>query len=568
MSQGKVPCLVLLELVHRAAITDTMGPADAARLISDILGDVVIVLRRGQGPASIGVEAVAAPGHADAERWKATLGGVGSLMQGGLGQTYLLGRPRVLPTGPWPTPGSPSVQVLLVPLIARRHVLGVVAVVRDPAAPAFSEAEEQAVAAVAGHAGTLAALAARERQAEGARDEAELMRSSLRFLAGHLDSDLALEPLLVQARQALAAAGVLLLLRSAPDSPLHLAAASGAGSPPADPAVEWHLDSSGAIEAALADRGKFFTGDTGALDFGGGPLAKALAKEPGPLWAGLVQAGAELHGVLLVSWASGITPTAELKGLASHVAELASLYVSHGRLAKEAVGARAGERVAAELAAQRDVIVRQIVHDLRNSLHALGFAAEEIEYKPEDPARVRAALATIIRHADFMGAYLRDQIDSLEAQPLEGPPRASLEHAFGRLEALAARLEREGRTLRVGRLDPVQVRIPQIQLDRILELLVFEASGLAKAGGTLEVWAAVADGWATIMVEDDGPGLDLESQARLATAKRERNGHKSGIRAIEELVTAAGGQFGFRTRTGDRTSFHVGLPSIGWAGGA
>lgn len=568
MNQGKVGCADLLALVHRATASEALTLAEAAKLLADSLGDVAIVLVRGFGPAGTQVEAVCARDEASVREWSETLADSGAMIQAGLGQTFILGRPRRLPAGPWPGPSDPVVQVFLVPIRTPKRVAGIVAMLRAQTDPGFSQAEEQAVAAVAAHAGTLAALKGFDRQDAGDQQRSELLRSSLRFMAGHLDSELALEPLLIQARQALGATGALLLLGSKDGAALRLVAAAGPAAPPADPGVAWPLAGLGGIAEAVATGRVFYTADRSELVFAEGPPRHALGGEPGPLWAVSLHTGSEDQGLFLVTWDHATMPSPEAKTLAGVVAELAALLVAHAHLTREAVGARAAERLAAELAAQRDAIVRQIVHDLRNAVHALGLAAEDMEYKPDDPARIRVALGTVLRQTDFMGVYLKDQLRSLEAQPLGAPPPGSLEAAFSRLEGLASRLAREGRTLRVGRLDPVQLKITQIQLDQILERLVFEASRLANPGGTLEVWAAVADGWATIMVEDDGPGLDAKAQASLAAERRKGNGSTSSIRAVEELVAAAGGQFGLRTRKGDRTSFHVGLPSAGWAGGA
>ncbi len=568
MTEGKADCGRLLEMVHRAAVCDQLSLADATRLLADVLGDVAIGLIIGIGQAGARIEAVSARVPTEAASWREILEDSGSLIHGGLGQTVVLGRPRVLEAGPWPTAGSPEVQVLFVPVRTPNRIAGVIGMLRQPGEPAFSQAEVHAVEAIAARAGSFWAVRSSARQSASDRQEFDLLRSSLRLLARHLESDVALQPLLVQARQALGAANLFLLLHSGTDPHLHLEAASGPSAPPADAAVAWALDTTGALAASLAEHRSLFVADQSALAFPEGPFRTALGSDAGPLLAAPVQPGAGPPGVLVVTWPPGCAPTPELKALAGHVAELAAILVSHARLTREAVGARAAKRVAGLLASHRDAIVRQIVHDLRNAVHALGLAAEDMEYKSDDPARVRSALGTVTRQTDFMASYLKEKIRSLESQPLEAPPPGSLETAFGRLEGLVPRIARDGRTLRVGRLDPVQLKISQIQLDQILERLVFEASQLANPGGTLEVWGAVADGWATIMVEDDGPGVDVQARAPAASARARRDGSGPGIRAVEELVAAAGGQFGFRSRPGDRTSFHVGLPAVTWAGGA
>lgn len=566
--KGKVPAEVLLDLVHRACASPQVSGSDAAHLISDFFGDTVVVLERGTGSADVHIAAIACQDDETAEVWRAALDGTNSLLRGGLGQPFILGRPRSLPVGPWPGPDGPLAQVLVVPLIKQIQVLGVLAVIRDPADPPFSEAEELAVGAVASHAGMLSALDGLNRAAADAREESNLLWSSLRFIARTPESDLAIQPLLVQARHALGSAAVLLLLPVDPSAPLRLVAGSGPRVPVADPGLNWVLDSHGPIASCLRTGRTYYFAAHSGLDFAGSPLERVLDEAPSALLAAPVNAGMGTPGALIVSWPPGTVPSPDRKALANHVAELASLLVSHGRLTRESVGARAAERIAAELAAQRDAIVRQMVHDLRNSVHALGLAAEEAELRADDPIRVRAALGTVLRQADFMSAYLKEQIRSLEDQPLGSPEPASLAVAFGRLQKLSPRLQRDGRFLKIGALEPVRVKLPQVQLDQILEHLVFEASKIARPGGTLEVWGAVSDGWATIVVEDDGPGLDFNEQAKLASSRRKRRGRAEGIRIVEDLVAAAGGQFAIHSRAGESTAFHLGLPSVDWAGGA
>jgi signal transduction histidine kinase len=208
--------------------------------------------------------------------------------------------------------------------------------------------------------------------------------------------------------------------------------------------------------------------------------------------------------------------------------------------------------------------VRQIVHDLRNAVHIMGLAAEEIDRKAGDPDRVRAALAPLVRQGEFVASYLEAKLRSLDAAHLDLPSPASLEEAFRDVaESLGGQVAERGRRLQVERCEPATLRIAQVQLGEILERLVEVAVDLADPGGEIALWAAVADGWCTIMLEDEGPGIAFETLAE----RLRRPEAEGGGAAIEEMIAAAGGQLGIRSRPGDRTSFHVGLPTVEWGAG-
>ncbi len=115
----------------------------------------------------------------------------------------------------------------------------------------------------------------------------------------------------------------------------------------------------------------------------------------------------------------------------------------------------------------------------------------------------------------------------------------------------------------MGTCQPATLRIGQVQLTEILAGLVRAVVPLADPGGALELWAAVSDGWATVILEETGPSLDREAGAALLTTPA----GSGALSEVEELVAAAGGHFGVRSRPGDRISFHIGLPTVDWGGG-
>ena len=54
-----------------------------------------------------------------------------------------------------------------------------------------------------------------------------------------------------------------------------------------------------------------------------------------------------------------------------------------------------------------------------------------------------------------------------------------------------------------------------VQLEQMVGNLLDNAQKYANPGATVKLWCALSDGWATLYVSDDGPGIAPEHHARL-----------------------------------------------------
>ena len=519
----------LLELV--AASASRPGMADLVNGIADGLHAACALLIFDEARASFQLAAFSASVSA---RWAPALDGYLTPATPGLAAAFFLSEPQVFESPSWPGPDSSPASVLLVPVTTGDQTVGVMAVLRT--GPAFAPAEQLATEA-------LVPRLASELQTLGQRPLNMVQRSSelplgtLRAFRGQ-SADACLHLVAVQLRHELAASAVAILEAAGQDS---LVLAAGAGQ----------------VQLQVGQQ------VPGPLDLDDEALTRIFGATPGGATLVVPVTTPRGESALAARWATSGPPTTEARILCTQAAELASHLLNRSDLLRNSLESLAGQRLASELARHRDAFVRQVVHDLRNSLHSMGLLVEDIELATGDPQRLRKSTAALDRTLGFISTYLKDTIRSLDRNhPLEPVAEADLPAAFDRLNAsLARRIQGLGRQLRVLAPPAVALRTSPLQLDQVLELMVVEAAGRASSGATLEVWAAIAGGWATLYVQGEGPPRSIDSPADPASAAEPP---ADRLAALEALVAAAGGRLGLRGLSTDPVRLYVGLPTIAW----
>jgi signal transduction histidine kinase len=116
--------------------------------------------------------------------------------------------------------------------------------------------------------------------------------------------------------------------------------------------------------------------------------------------------------------------------------------------------------------------------------------------------------------------------------------------------------------------EPIKVPMSAVQLEQIVGNLLDNAIKYTQAHGEVRLWADVSDGWVTVYVADNGPGIPAVDQARLGEVgyrgSQTQEGNGLGLANVRQLVTRAGGLFGFSSQESLGTTFHVSLPSTTW----
>ncbi len=507
------------------------GIADLVSWIAEDLHASCALLTFDEAGASFQLTAFSASVSA---RWAPDLGGHVTPAAPGLAAAFFLGEPQRIEGQSWPDPDSPRASVLLVPVMAGDQSVGVMIVLRG--ASTFTAPEQLAAEA-------LAPRVASELQALGQRlpnpvhRPSELPLGTLRAFRGQ-SADACLHLFAVQLRHKLAARSVAILDATGEGS---LVLAAGAG----------HI----AMESGQPIQGP--------LDLDDEALERIFGTAPGGSLLVVPVTTPRGESRVAVHLTPASPPTTEARILCTQAAELASHLLGRSDLVRNSLESLARQRLASEVARHRDAFVRQVVHDLRNSLHAMGLLVEDLELAADDPGRLRRSTAAIDRTLGFIATYLKDTIRSLDRNhPLEPVAEADLPAAFDRLtSSVARRIQGLGRHLRVLSPPAVVLRTSPLQLDQVLELMVVEAAERAPKETTLEVWAAIAGGWATLYVQGEGPPRTLDSPPDPAGA---RETPAERLAALEALVTSAGGRLGLPGRSLDRVRLYVGLPTIAW----
>ncbi len=270
-------------------------------------------------------------------------------------------------------------------------------------------------------------------------------------------------------------------------------------------------------------------------------------------------------GILLAAAAGGaIWIGLRLARLAARVATEADL------AAQERDHAAALARAGAELAAQRDevlaaqrqaeLVVRRLVHDLKNPLAAVlqyvDLAAVHAA-RPDGAPRVREHLS----HAASEGRRLADLIgDVLLVSGLEAGARRPARDALGLGDLLAAveqswgaRAREAGVALRVSCEEDVVVRLDHDLVRRLVENLVSNALRRCRPGELVELAGAREADGVRIAVRNTGAPVPPEVRAHLLDrAAGARAGHDAapGLTLCRLVAEAHGGGIALVDRPG------------------
>ena len=301
------------------------------------------------------------------------------------------------------------------------------------------------------------------------------------------------------------------------------------------------------------------------------PLASVVQAPAGEGWAVPLMHKREPQGLLVVTCApgqEGFRP--ESQEVAVAIAELMALALSNHHLIEEEARARM-QIIRAQAAAQeREVLLRQIVHDLRNATQAMSLVVEDMELGIGENPQVQAGLGILNNQITFISNFLKEKLAWMAQGERPGPGEvARLTQVFAAMEdrfGPAARAKNQ--RLIVSAPEPVEVALSQVQLEQVLGNLLDNAIKFTQPHGEIRVRADVSDGWVTVYVSDTGPGIPVEVRPHLGEVGQ--RGHHTiegaglGLSNVRQLVTRAGGLFGCTSSESVGTTFHVSLPSTLW----
>jgi signal transduction histidine kinase len=300
-------------------------------------------------------------------------------------------------------------------------------------------------------------------------------------------------------------------------------------------------------------------------------LAAAVASADGTAWLVPLMHKRAGQGLLAVTCPPGEPVFGpESQEVAVAIAELMALALSNHHLIEEEARARM-QIIRAQAAAQeREVLLRQIVHDLRNATQAMSLVVEDMELGIGPNPEVQAGLGVLDNQITFISNFLKEKL-SWFAQG-ERPGAGEVARITQVFAALADRFGPAARakhqSLIVSPPEPVEVSLSSVQLEQVLGNLLDNAIKFTPLHGEVRLRADVSDGWVTVYVTDTGPGIPASVRPHLGEVGTRGNvevdGAGLGLANVRQLVTRAGGLFGCTSSEATGTTFHVSLPSTLW----
>ncbi|GEM_PF-1630955 len=277
-------------------------------------------------------------------------------------------------------------------------------------------------------------------------------------------------------------------------------------------------------------------------------------------------------GILVLLWDGARHVLQEEENeLSLGVAELVALAIVNQRLIKQEATAHSERILAEEVAKEREALIRQIVHDLRNSTQAISLINEDIETVGADRPEILLGVAAIDRQISFISNFLKEKLAWVKNS--QGRPALIPTELSTALAQLGTQFEPLfTSSAQILEVVPVpageQLTVSEVQLEQILGNLLDNAHRYTPKGSTIRLWAALSDGWATLYVADDGPGIPLEFQPKIGQlgfrGSETTDGSGIGLANVKKLVNSAGGLFGFTSRPNKGSTFFVTLPTTRW----
>ena len=234
----------------------------------------------------------------------------------------------------------------------------------------------------------------------------------------------------------------------------------------------------------------------------------------------------------------------------------------------KALGQEAAQLVATE---KRDLLARllaRLAHEVRNPLSSLDIHVQLLEedlanLAPQAREQLTPRLAIIRgelhRLESIVGHFLR--LASPSAVDLE-PVR--LDHIISHVcELLRPEAAARGAEI-VAEMDRAlpELTADPVRLTQALLNLVINALQAVEHAGRIVISAREADGWISVAVRDNGPGIPAERLAAIFdpyfTTKPEGSG--LGLWIAQQIVTAHGGSLGVQNASTGGAIFTMALP--------
>jgi PAS domain S-box-containing protein len=221
----------------------------------------------------------------------------------------------------------------------------------------------------------------------------------------------------------------------------------------------------------------------------------------------------------------------------------------------------------------RDDVLGVVSHDLRNPISAIAMCARALERTPpSDEAARQQLLLTIRESTEWINRLIQDLLDvamiesgklSLQLREQEPAPLALQARHMFEVEAAGHDIQLDAK---------IATNLPLVYADgarivQVLGNLLRNAIKFTPNGGRIAVVVHDRGGRVEFSVEDSGPGISLENQARLFDRYwQSSNGARArgaglGLSIAKGIVDAHGGEIWVRSNPGQGSTFAFAIPA-------
>jgi diguanylate cyclase (GGDEF)-like protein len=221
--------------------------------------------------------------------------------------------------------------------------------------------------------------------------------------------------------------------------------------------------------------------------------------------------------------------------------------------------------------------VATLAHELRNPIHAVRSAVTLLQMELDELReaggeasealwhQAGAELDTIVRQTGGMEAIVSSMAD-LQAI---GAGNLPLQTAVWPLDDLVGRVVRdmvrqEAPPIVVGDLPSVRILADPVRIGQILGNVIGNAFRFSPPGAPVLVWGELSEGWVTVHVVDQGPGIPPDQVGRLfrkfARADHTSRGIGIGLYLARGLARSHGGDLRYRRADTGGSDFVLTLP--------
>ena len=272
-------------------------------------------------------------------------------------------------------------------------------------------------------------------------------------------------------------------------------------------------------------------------------------------------------------------PTAEIEQLQQTVSSMiTSLQTARNSIAAQVDDER---RMRQELESLQQQVIRQerlaaigvlvsgVAHELNNPLQSILGFSELLSMQKDMPEHARADLGLIQKESARASAIIRN-LSRFGRQQLEPTPVRLHDVVASVMELRHRKLEEANITVHVDERSTAQVLAIFTELQQVLLNFVINAEQAIAAANPpkreISIRTGDRDGWAWIELEDSGPGVRSEHEAKLFqpfyTTKPVGEGTGLGLSVSYDIIRSHNGRIGYRRAQSGGAIFYFELPVV------